>query len=146
MLNPSTSLPMETLRQYEQFFRPDFLSWLPDNVHIYRAFERAAFREINRGRGHFSARTIVQVMRDYTPLSEVGDWSPFKINDHRSPDLARVFVILHPRAAPLVGVPARRLARLSGGPAARTGAPGISRGASRAAALPRTLSTQGLRT
>ena len=86
----------EDLLPYEHFFRPKFLSWLADNPHVYAAFQAQALHFINSGRAHFSARTIVQFMRDMTRVSESNGWGGWKINDHHSPDMARVFVIRHP--------------------------------------------------
>lgn len=84
------------LARFQRFFRPGFLVWLGDHEEIYRMFEEQAFALIDKGRTHFSARTIVEEIRHYTRLHEMGN---FKINDHRSPDLARVFVIHHPEHA-----------------------------------------------
>lgn len=83
------------LTEYEEFFRADFLAWLAQNRDIYAAFERQAFALINAGRSHFSARTIVEELRHFSRYKEKADGG-FKINNNRTPDMARVFVILHP--------------------------------------------------
>jgi hypothetical protein len=85
------------LHQYTAFFRDGFLAWLDDNEAIYRQFEQQAFMAINAGRTRFSARTIIHELRDRTEAREIGAWSQYKINNNHSPDLARVFVILHPQ-------------------------------------------------
>jgi hypothetical protein len=85
------------LASYRQFFAPGFLAWLADNPTIYDDFERHALVMLERGRQHFSARTIVEDMRHFSRLRDSD--GTLKINDHRAPDLARVFAILHPQHA-----------------------------------------------
>ena len=85
------------LARYSKFFLPGFLSWLSDNPTIYDDFERHALTMIERGKRHFSARTIVEDMRHFSRLRD-GDGT-LKINDHRAPDLARAFAILNPQHA-----------------------------------------------
>jgi hypothetical protein len=87
------------LQRFAQFFRPGFLGWLADNLHVYRAFESTAFDLVARGHDRLSARTIVHGLRHFTPCRETSELG-WKINDHLSPDLARVYVILHPHSAP----------------------------------------------
>ena len=82
-----------------QFFRPGFTTWLADNLHVYRAFEGTALQLLEAGHEHLSARTIVHGLRHFTPCRETSALG-FKINDHLSPDLARVFLIHHPEHAP----------------------------------------------
>lgn len=89
---------MRDFSAFAQFFRPGFLVWLDANWHIYEAFEKQAFTLIGNGWSHFSARTIVEEMRHYTRHRERGLCS-LKINDHHSPDLARIFSIRHPQYA-----------------------------------------------
>jgi hypothetical protein len=91
---------LDKISCFAMFFRDGFLGWLADNGHVYDAFEREALSWIAAGRTHFSARTIVQEMRDVFGVAECSD-SGFRINDHHSPDLARVFAILHPQHAGL---------------------------------------------
>lgn len=83
--------------RYAQFFAPGFLPWLADNPTIYDDFERHALDTLERGKEHFSARTIVEDMRHFLRLRD-GDGT-LKINNNRAPDLARVFAILHPQHA-----------------------------------------------
>lgn len=78
--------------KFAPFFRPGFVSWLADNFHVYEAFERMALDLLAQGHDHLSARTIVHGMRHFTPCRETSALG-FKINDHLSPDLARVFCI-----------------------------------------------------
>ena len=69
-------------------------AWFDTNWHIVRAFESTALRLIAKGRKHYSARTIVEVLVHDSLLSEIG--GEFKIGNDNAPDLARVFVVLHP--------------------------------------------------
>lgn len=75
-------------------FCEEFLDWLPQNLHVYYAFEEEAIRIHKRGFKHYSARTIVHVLRHHSAVSESG--SQWKINDHHSPYLARLFDIFNP--------------------------------------------------
>lgn len=79
-------------------FTPEFLDYLRENVHVYRAFEREALR-IATHRAHYSARTIVEVLRHESALRERGD--QWKLNDHHTPYLARLFALLNPAHAKL---------------------------------------------
>jgi hypothetical protein len=85
----------ESVAPFETYFRPGFLAWLEMNEAIYRQFEQQTKDLIGAGWTHFSARTILEEIRHYTRHRERGQCS-FKINDHHSTDLGRVFAINHP--------------------------------------------------
>jgi len=72
-------------------------TFLDANPHIYWAFEREALRVIEHGHAHYSARTIVEVLRHQSAL-EADPSKQFKINDHITPTLARDFMDRHPEA------------------------------------------------
>ena len=80
---------LELATEHEELFSKEFLKWLPDNLHVWEAFCEQAFKVRNRGFKHYSARTIVQVMRHHSAITEVGGM--WKINDHHAPYLARLF-------------------------------------------------------
>lgn len=72
----------------------DFESWIAQNQHIYKAFEREALL-IAQKRQRYSARTIIEFLRHHSILKEAsGEW---KINDHCIPHLARLFIRNHPK-------------------------------------------------
>lgn len=75
-------------------FRVDFAAWLEANWPIWERFCGIADAVWNTGRRHYSARTIVEVMRHETALSEQGGM--FKINNNFAPDLARLYVMHRP--------------------------------------------------
>lgn len=79
----------------EEEFPDEFIHWLPDNLHVWNAFVFQAFKVVNRGFKHYSARTIIHVLRHHSMISEVpeGAW---KINDHHSPWFARLFDLRYP--------------------------------------------------
>ena len=81
------------ITEHPQFFRKDW-AWFNDNWHIVEAFEDAAIQLIRIGRDHYSARTIVEVLVHESVLKEVA--GEFKIGNDNAPDLARIFVVLHP--------------------------------------------------
>lgn len=80
-------------------YREDFSEWLLDNQHIWRAFVREADKVWNRGRRHYSARTIIEVLRHESTLSEAS--GEYKINGNYVPDLARLYQETHPDRASL---------------------------------------------
>ena len=75
-----------------------FWLWLRQNEHIYSAFKHLAFQMALTGRTRYSARTIVESIRWKTDLSDSG--KTFKINDHYTPGMARLFMATHGAAYP----------------------------------------------
>jgi hypothetical protein len=86
-------------RQHAEHFTPEFLAYLPENLHVYDAFEREALRVVARGFKHYSARTIIEVLRHNSALAERG--GPWKLNDWHTPYLARLFALMRPPFAGL---------------------------------------------
>jgi hypothetical protein len=80
-------------------FRAGFLDWLLRNPGVWIAFEREAMRIVNRGRRHYSARTILEVLRHESAVSERE--SEFKLNNNAAPDLSRLWALAHPEHAGL---------------------------------------------
>ena len=76
-----------------RFFKKDKM-WFINNWHVVEAFETVALRLISMGRKHYSARTIVEVLVHQSNVREIN--GEFKIGNDNAPDLARVFVVLHP--------------------------------------------------
>jgi hypothetical protein len=93
------SRPLVVAQLNAEQFTADFMAYLPDNLHVYAAFEREALRVAERGFKHYSARTIIEVLRHTSALAESG--GPWKLNDHFTPGLARLFVLCHPSHAKL---------------------------------------------
>lgn len=95
-----TPPPLAAVAAHPQYFTDDFAEWLPDNLHVFNAFEAEALKVIRRGFKHYSARTIVHVLRHHSAVQETaGDG--WKINNNHSPYLARLFDLLHPAHAGL---------------------------------------------
>jgi hypothetical protein len=80
-------------------FKPGFVEWLTANPHVWRAFEREAMQVWARGRRHYSARTIVEVLRHHTIMRERD--SEWKLNNNNVPDLARLYLLMRPEHAGL---------------------------------------------
>lgn len=75
----------------EQCKFPDgFWPWLAENQHIWKAFKVKAIRMALKGRKHYSARTIIETIRWETDLKD--SEATFKINDHYTPGLARLWM------------------------------------------------------
>ncbi len=79
-----------------QAFRADFLDWLSRNYAVWIAFEHEADRVWARGRRHYSARTIGEYLRHESALREEANEHGWKLNDHYWPDLARLYMLMHP--------------------------------------------------
>lgn len=79
-------------------FRKDFRNWIKANWVIWRCFEDKAEQVWDAGRRHYSARTLIEVVRHETFLREAhaeGVHS-HKINNSFVPDIARLYGLLHP--------------------------------------------------
>lgn len=92
LFQPRSVYEIAVLNQH--LFTDEFMEWLPDNLHIWKAFVREASAVINKGFKHYSARTIIHVLRHHSALYEVG--GEFKINNNTSPYLARLFDVVYP--------------------------------------------------
>lgn len=78
-------------------FTTGFLAWLADNRPIWDRFEMEATKLWNRGRKHYSARTIIEFLRHETALFEKD--CTFRINNNIAPDLARLYRLRYPDRA-----------------------------------------------
>ncbi|MFD0738274.1 hypothetical protein ACFQZQ_03085 [Lysobacter koreensis] len=87
------------VREHGDTFRDGFAGWLGLNRHVWLAFEREADKVWNRGRRHYSARTLVEYLRHETALTDNG--ADYKINGNVVPDLARLYRLAHPERAEL---------------------------------------------
>lgn len=86
--------PLRMAQAHAFQFTPDFLDYLPVNLHVYEAFEREALAVARRGHKRYSARTIIEVLRHHSALREEG--GAWKLNDHYTPYLARLFALMNP--------------------------------------------------
>ncbi len=91
---PLTGSTYALANQHAGVFRAGFLTWLTENMHVWAAFQREANRIWARGRRHYSARTIGEVLRHESALAENG--SEWKLNNSHFPDLARLYLLVHP--------------------------------------------------
>jgi len=89
----------DLIEEHRDKFSDEFVEWLPENIHIFQAFTKEAIKISDKGFKHYSARTIIHVLRHHSALAEKG--SEWKINDHHSPYLARLFDIAYPLRAGL---------------------------------------------
>ena len=94
--NPSV---LEIAFANASLFSIDFLEWLPDNLHVWRGFERETFSVIKRGYKHYSSYTIVEFMRHHTMIHEAAP--SYKLNNNHRPYLPRLFDLMHPDHAGL---------------------------------------------
>lgn len=75
---------------FDESYPEGFSEWLRLNQRIYSAFRSRALQMALRGRPRYSARTIVETIRWETDLREAE--VTFKINDHFTPGMARLFM------------------------------------------------------
>ena len=85
------------IQENRDLFSDEFVSWLEKNEHVWDAFCNEAFKIHKRGFKHYSARTIIHVLRHHSAVTENG--SVWKISDHSSPYLARLFDLRFPEMA-----------------------------------------------
>lgn len=85
---------LETVHTESNIFPFEFADWVDENFHVWEAFVAEADKVIARGFSHYSARTILHVLRHHSATSEVIDG--WKLNNNTSPYLARLFAIMHP--------------------------------------------------
>lgn len=79
-----------------ELFRADFGEWLDRNFVVWEKFRYEAERVWNRGRRHYSARTIGEFLRHETTVAEQPNELQLKLNDHYWPDLARLYLCFYP--------------------------------------------------
>jgi hypothetical protein len=79
-----------------EHFRKDFHEWLEKNWRVWEAFEDQADRIWARGTRRYSARTIGEWLRHETAMREAPNQHGWKLNDHYWPDLARLYMLMHP--------------------------------------------------
>lgn len=77
-------------------FRLEMDEWLaaPVNFAVWSAFVYQANAIWNRGIRHYSARTIGEVLRHHSALSDTS--MDFKLTDWLWPDLARLYMLVYP--------------------------------------------------
>jgi hypothetical protein len=74
--------------EYPNDFDVTFRGWLRRNWKIYESFHNKG-KQMMCQREHYSARTLVEVIRWHTDLQEADQL--FKINNNVTPDMARMF-------------------------------------------------------
>lgn len=87
------------VERYPGEFRRDFPVWLRENPDLWSAFYHKSVTLMNAGRSHFSARTIIEVIRWDSAIHSQGDI--YKINNNWAPDMARLFMKTVPGAGDL---------------------------------------------
>lgn len=88
---------VQVMSDNKELFSDDFIGWLPENLHVWDAFVGEAAKVRSKGFKHYSARTIIHVLRHHSAVAETGgEW---KINNNHSPYLARLFDLMFPHYA-----------------------------------------------
>lgn len=89
--------PINIAFAHKEQFSDDFLTWIQDNVHVFHAFAEQVFLVRNKGFKHYSSKTIIEVLRHHSALSEAG--VQYKLNNNVTPYLPRLFDLMHPKCA-----------------------------------------------
>lgn len=97
-MSTEPSAAILTAHVNRKVFTDEFMEWLPLNLHVYAAFEREALAIARRGIHHYSARTIIEVLRHHSALHQAGGGA-WKLCDRKTPYLARLFALLNPAHA-----------------------------------------------
>jgi len=75
-----------------------FMEWIPDNLHVFDAFERnAVYLKTNGKRDKYSVYVIREKLHWDSLLQEEG--SDFKLNNNFSSSIARIVMALNPQLA-----------------------------------------------
>lgn len=69
--------------------RGAFVEWLESNAEIWEGFRALADKMRARGRGVWSSKAVIEVLRWNSALREAA--GVFKINNNLAPDLARLY-------------------------------------------------------
>lgn len=91
------SRAVNVMEEHRELFSQEFRAWLPKNLHIWDAFVEQTNKVIERGFKHYSSRTILHVLRHHSALVENG--AMWKISDHSSPYLSRLWGLMNPSFA-----------------------------------------------
>ncbi len=81
---------------HEDWFIDGDLDWVARNYHVWEAFELEANKVWDRGRRHYSARTIGEYLRHESAIREEPNEHGFKVNDKYWPSLGRLYGIMYP--------------------------------------------------
>ena len=101
------NLSLQMAKSHAEVFLPSFLAWLELNPDVFAAFESAAVRIHQSGRGHYSARRIAEGMRHDSPVRDSS--RGYKIHADVVPDCARLFCLLHPECGEFFTIRGRQL-------------------------------------
>lgn len=82
------------IAENQDLFRADFTAWLDVNFHVWLAFEEASNKVWDAGWQHYSARTIMEVIRHRSNIREIH--GKYKISNNRIPCLARLYALAYP--------------------------------------------------
>ena len=100
MIEPLQALEMVLL--YSELFRKEFSRWLTAHWKVFRTFEHLAVKGTQPGDVGKSARAIAEQMRDASVH--------IPVNGNYVPDMAQLFMLLHPEFDGLFALRKRKAA------------------------------------
>lgn len=68
----------------------DFTDWLQLNWHIWDDFQKLSDQMRTKGRKYYAARTVIEVMRWHSHLTDRAD-ADYKLNNNHTPKMARLY-------------------------------------------------------
>ena len=86
------------LRENPSLFPAEFEQWFGPNHHVWKAFCDEAFRIRAKGFKRYSARTVIEVLRHHSAVTEAPG-AVWKINNNHAPYMARLFDLRYPSCA-----------------------------------------------
>lgn len=88
------AIAVKIARIYWDVFNPSFIPWLVGNTNVFMMFDKTANKLWEEGLRKYSARGIVELMRDDFIMSELR--FNFTVLHKWSGDLSRLYALLHP--------------------------------------------------
>ena len=94
----SAGAVVQSSLDFDTAYPDGFWRWYEKNKTVYREFERQALVMARKGRERYSARTIIEVMRWQSDIADTT--TLFKINDHFTPGMSRLWMNTHGETHP----------------------------------------------
>ncbi len=86
---------LRAVKSSPEKFHKDFGEWLANNWEMYSYFQSEAMKCALAGFKHIGSKMIIENLRYRTLHREIPGCG-FKVNNRISPDLPRLFVLMHP--------------------------------------------------
>ncbi len=95
-MNDQIDIPWGGEPEQTSILKRKFLEYNEENPEVYRLFKEYAFKMIGKGKGHYGARTICELIRWHHDINAERDAADFKISNNHAPFYARAFMNDYP--------------------------------------------------